>query len=283
MRKVALIIIMLFAVSGYCLAETKESERVSKEAAPALGKLYIYSEVAKSEIYLDDIYQTTDFVELATVEVGEHTVKVTDGGDILYDQIVTVSSEGITKIIVTDNRWYKKKEALIPLKAIVTKEPEKWPLRPIVGIVYYHFTYSQSYYGATASIQLKPVIGLSLSLRRDISPVYAIEAGGLLGINNAYPGNYRDVPFSVIPICLNGLMKSDWFHVGGGVNYAIWGLDAGGITLAPGFGFQLFAGCSFEHWDGEIGYMATNGSINQGGVSVSQATAGPFFKIAYKI
>jgi len=233
MKKLLLIVFSMSLLSITCFAGTQEAQLINDQ--PQTGKLYIYSEVAEARIYVDDLYKTTDYVELENEPIGDHYVRVMAGDDKLFDQVVTVTPEAVTKIIIKENRELKK--TLIATRSV--RKDSSFPFRESIGVRIYSFSYFQSSNGVTISRQLSPGAGLDMNLTLPLANPYALEAGCVLGWSNSFDNYLRQVPISFFPLYINAILKSDWLHIGGGINYSMWATDTNTVELTPGFGYQF--------------------------------------------
>ena len=78
-------------------------------AAGNTGTIKIFSEVKGIEIFVDEISKGTDVIEIKGLEPGQHYVKAIKSGVVIYSELITVTSNTTSAILIKSSGEVKAK------------------------------------------------------------------------------------------------------------------------------------------------------------------------------
>jgi len=78
-------------------------------AAAATGTIKVFSEVKGIEIFVDEVSKGTDAIEIKGIEPGQHYVKAVKSGVVIYSELVTVTANVTSAILIKSSGQVQEK------------------------------------------------------------------------------------------------------------------------------------------------------------------------------
>ncbi len=82
---------------------------ISISAFTQTGTIKIFSEIKGISIYLDELFQGTDIIELDSVEIGTHYLKIMKDETIIFGELINVVKNSTSSVLIKDDEKYNNK------------------------------------------------------------------------------------------------------------------------------------------------------------------------------
>lgn len=102
LRPVSVFVLVVFAIGGLLGSGPSFAEGNT-------GTIKIFSEVKGIEIFLDEQPRGQDMAVLENVEMGSHYIKAVKDGVSVFSELVNVSANGTTTVLIKDTGQVKAK------------------------------------------------------------------------------------------------------------------------------------------------------------------------------
>jgi len=99
---IARLVLLTFSVG--CLAMP-----APVHAAAATGTIKVFSEVKGIELFVDEVSKGTDAIEIKGLEPGQHYVKAVKGGVVIYSELITVTANVTSAILIKSSGQVQEK------------------------------------------------------------------------------------------------------------------------------------------------------------------------------
>ena len=73
------------------------------------GTIKVFSELKGINVYLDEVFQGADIINIDSVTIGSHYLKVVKDNVIVYSELITVNQNAVTTAFIKDSEEVQNK------------------------------------------------------------------------------------------------------------------------------------------------------------------------------